>query len=107
MPEARRARLVESYGLTPYDAQVLTAEKQIADYFDKAAKLTKTPKILANWIISELLRELTDANIPIDKSNVTPEFLAEMIELINNKTISGKIAKEVFKFVFKKIADKY
>jgi aspartyl-tRNA(Asn)/glutamyl-tRNA(Gln) amidotransferase subunit B len=100
LPEAKRERFVEEFELTPYDAHVLTIEKAYADYFEKGAKLTKTPKLLANWIISELLRELSDANISIEETKVTPENLAAMIELINNKTISGKIAKTVFAEMF-------
>ena len=100
LPETRRARFIETYALTSFDARVLTAEKSIADFFEKGAKLTKTPKLLANWVISELLRELSDANIDITESKITPKFLVEMIELINDKTISGKIAKTVFSEMF-------
>jgi len=101
LPETKKTRFIEKFGLTPFDAQVLTSEKSIADFFDTGAVLTKTPKLLANWIISELLRELSDANIDIADSKITPKSLADMIELINNKTISGKIAKTVFSEMFK------
>jgi aspartyl-tRNA(Asn)/glutamyl-tRNA(Gln) amidotransferase subunit B len=101
LPEAKKTRFINTYELTPFDARVLTAEKQIADFFEEGAKLTKIPKLLANWIISELLRELSNANIGIENSKITPKFLAEMIELINNKIISGKIAKTVFSEMFK------
>jgi aspartyl-tRNA(Asn)/glutamyl-tRNA(Gln) amidotransferase subunit B len=101
LPEAKKIRFIEAYGLTSFDARVLTSERPIADFFDAGANLTKTPKLLANWIISELLRELSDAKINIYNSKITPKSLAEMIELINNKTISGKIAKTVFSEMFK------
>jgi len=101
LPEAKKARFVEAHALTHFDAQVLTSEKTIADFFDAGVVLTKTPKLLANWIISELLRELSDANIGIADSKITPKSLAEMIELINKKIISGKIAKTVFSEMFK------
>ena len=103
MPESpvdKRTRFVADYGLTPYDADVLTQEQEVADYFDEGAKLTSTPKIMANWIISELLRELSDAGVSIAECKVTPVNFAEMIELINKKTISGKIAKLVFAEMF-------
>ena len=87
--------------MTSFDARVLTSERPIADFFDAGAGLTKTPKLLANWIISELMRELSDAKINITYSKITSKSLAEMIELINNKTISGKIAKTVFSEMFK------
>ena len=100
LPEARRRRFVESCGVTPYDAEVLTAEKPLADYFDEAAKLTKTPKQVANWIISELLRELAAAAASIADCKVKPQSLADLVELVNAGTISGKIAKEVFAEMF-------
>lgn len=99
-PEAKRQRFVDDYDLTPYDAEVLTQEQAIAEYFDAGAKLTSTPKMLANWIISELLRELADAEIEIQECKITPADFAEMLELINKKTISGKIAKQVFAEMF-------
>lgn len=100
LPEAKRDRFVNDFELTPYDAYVLTLEKSVADYFDEGAKATKSPKLLANWIISELLRELSSANISIDECVVKPADLAAMIELINDGTISGKIAKTVFAEMF-------
>jgi len=101
LPEARRQRFVAEYDLTPYDADVLTHEKKVSDYFDRGAGLVKTPKLLANWIISELLRELSDAGITVDECKIKAEQLAAMIQLIENKTISGKIAKTVFAEMFK------
>ena len=101
LPEAKKVRFMEAFGLSQFDAQVLISEKAISDFFDAGAKLTTTPKLLANWIISELLRELSVANIGISDSKITPKSLAEMIDLINKKTISGKIAKTVFSEMFK------
>ena len=101
LPKQKRLRFIEEYSVTEYDAVVLTSDKAIAAYFEKGAKLTKTPKILANWIISELLRELSEAEQTIAEVKITPEHLVKMIELINNKTISGKIAKTVFAEMFK------
>ena len=95
LPEARRERFVNEYDITPYDAHVLTLDKATADYFDVGAKLVKTPKILANWIISELLRELSEAKITIGKCVVTPAMLAEMVGLLEQGSINGKIAKKV------------
>jgi aspartyl-tRNA(Asn)/glutamyl-tRNA(Gln) amidotransferase subunit B len=101
LPESRRQRFVSEYDLTPYDADVLTHEKAVADYFDCGVCKVKTPKLLANWIISELLRELSDADISVNECKIKAEQLAEMIQLIENKTISGKIAKTVFAEMFK------
>jgi aspartyl-tRNA(Asn)/glutamyl-tRNA(Gln) amidotransferase subunit B len=100
LPAAMRERLVSEYGLTEYDAQILTSERNIAKYFETAAKTAMNKKILANWIISELLRELGNAKQDISESNVSPENLAELVNLIEKKTINGKIAKEVFADMF-------
>ena len=100
LPAAMRVRLVADYGLTEYDAQVLTSEKSIAEYFEKAAATAINKKILANWIISELLRELGNAKIDISESKVSPENLAELVNLIEKKVINGKIAKDVFVEMF-------
>jgi aspartyl-tRNA(Asn)/glutamyl-tRNA(Gln) amidotransferase subunit B len=96
LPQARRERFTRDFGLTPYDARVLTAEKSMADYFDAGAKTARNPKLLANWVISELLRELAERNIAIDAAPIPPEHLAELTNLIETGTISGKIAKDVF-----------
>jgi len=100
MPEAMRERFIADYGLTAYDAEVLTADRTVAAWFDKAAKLAKTPKLVANWIGSELLRLLGDSKISIDECKITPETLAELTDLIDSGAISGKIGKEVFAEMF-------
>lgn len=94
LPGKMRERFVEQYALTPYDAKVLTQDKEIASYFETAAKYVKTPKTLANWIISELLRELDSSGLASCKVNA--ENLGGLIALIESGTINGKIAKEVF-----------
>ncbi len=95
-PDLRRNRFVSQFKVTEYDAQVLTQEKPLADYFEAAALQCSNPKAVANWIMSELLRELGVKNIPISESPVAPEQLTELVELIEDNTISGKIAKDVF-----------
>jgi aspartyl-tRNA(Asn)/glutamyl-tRNA(Gln) amidotransferase subunit B len=96
LPEQKRERFVRDYGLTPYDAQILTSEKFLSDYFDGGAKSTKTPKTLANWISTELMRELNDRNISFENNPVPVKYLVELTDLIADGTISGKIAKTVF-----------
>ena len=101
-PQAKRKRFVDEYSIPAYDAEVLTQDKDIADFFDTAAgKNAKSAKLLANWIISELLRELSDAGISIAECMITPDSLAELVALIEKGTISGKIAKTVFAEMFK------
>ena len=94
-----RVRLVES-GLTEYDASVITADRHLAAWFDEAAKSVKTPKLLANWIISELLRELSAASLSIEESPVTPAQIAELVNTVEGGTISGKIGKDVLAEMF-------
>ena len=96
LPLARARRFVEKLGLSEYDAQVLTAEKEVADYFEATAKLVAQAKNASNWIMTELVRELNTNNISVTQSPITPQALGRMIQLIEAGTISGKIAKTVF-----------
>ncbi|MBQ7402873.1 MAG: Asp-tRNA(Asn)/Glu-tRNA(Gln) amidotransferase subunit GatB [Lentisphaeria bacterium] len=100
LPEDRRNRFVNDYSLTPYDAHVLTLEQDISEYFDAAAKSSKAPKLVANWIISELLRLLSEAKITVGECKIKPEMLGEMVNMIDSGAINGKIAKEVFADMF-------
>ncbi|MEM4248353.1 MAG: Asp-tRNA(Asn)/Glu-tRNA(Gln) amidotransferase subunit GatB [Candidatus Nanoarchaeia archaeon] len=100
LPSAKRARFVSDYGITPYDAEILTSDKTLADYFDAGAKKSKNPKQFANWIISELLRELSDRKISPSDNPLPCEYLVELVELVVNGTISGKTAKEIFVEIF-------
>ena len=100
MPDAIRARFIADYGLTAYDAEVLTQDRFVGMWFDAAAKLAKAPKLVANWVISELLRVLGETKCPINDCKITPANLAELTDLIENKTINGKIAKEIFPEMF-------
>ena len=95
-PQQRRERFVADYGITEYDAQVLTDDKALADYYEDAAKDSANPKSVANWIMTELLRGLSDRDLSIAESSVPPGHMTQLIGLIEGKTISGKIAKTVF-----------
>lgn len=96
LPRAKRKRYVESLGLSDYDAGVLTADRETAEFFEAVTKAGGSPKPAANWIGTELLGALNAGKIPIAKSPVTPGQLAALLGLIDNATISGKIAKTVF-----------
>lgn len=96
LPSARKKRFIEHYGLPEYDAIMLTAEKEYADYFEATTKISSNPKSTANWMMTELTRELNQANIEVDKSPVSPAGLAGLLKLIDQGIISGKIAKTVF-----------
>jgi len=96
LPDARRDRFLREYGLPAYDAQVLTSSKALADYFEMAVGFFRKPKVVSNWIMSELLRLLNRDNREIEACLVSPDNLAELLLLIDGGTISGKIAKTVF-----------
>ncbi len=100
LPAALRERFVRDYGLTEYDAGIMTQEKSLSRWFDRAAKQSKSPKLVANWIGSELLRMLGESKSSINECKITPENLVELVELIENKTINGKIGKDIFPEMF-------
>ena len=102
LPEARKARFVRDYKIPEYDASILTSSRELADYYEECVGLYNKPKAIANWIMSELLRELGEKGIGIKECKVPPEHLAEMLALIDKGSISGKMAKEIFVEMFKK-----
>ncbi len=100
LPEAMRKRFEESYQLSAYDAGVMTSDTALAAYFDQAAKLAKQPKLVANWISSELLRLFGETKTTLDNCKITPESLAGLTNLIADGKINGKIGKSVFEEMF-------
>jgi aspartyl-tRNA(Asn)/glutamyl-tRNA(Gln) amidotransferase subunit B len=100
LPDARRRRFVDELGLPAYDADVLTARKDVADYFEAALRVHDNPKALSNWVMGDVLRVVNerhlDAELVIRDWPVTAQHLAEMVRLIDRGAISGKIAKTVF-----------
>src|SRR5262245_1608425 len=104
LPEARRARFIKEYALSDYDAGVLTATRALADFFEETARLSGQPKTAANWVMGDLLRFYKESDVDVkdlSKSPVTPKMLAGMISLVENGTISGKIAKTVMEEMYK------
>jgi aspartyl-tRNA(Asn)/glutamyl-tRNA(Gln) amidotransferase subunit B len=101
LPDAKRERFMRDYALPSYDAQVLTAEKALADYFESVAKATRAaPKIAANWVMGDVTGALNRDGIEIGASRVSAAALAALLDKIAAGTISGKIAKEVFEAVW-------
>ncbi len=94
LPDARRQRFLADFSLSDYDAEILTASRSLADYFEAALRRFDKPKKLANWIGTELLREYGPE--AIDRCPVKPEQLGELLALVDKGTISGKIAKKIF-----------
>ena len=99
LPDQRLTRFKEEYNLPEYDAGVLTSTKEIADYFEDCLKKYNNPKIVSNWIMTEVLRELKGED-DINSFGITPDKLGELLILIEDGTISGKIAKDVFEDMF-------
>jgi aspartyl-tRNA(Asn)/glutamyl-tRNA(Gln) amidotransferase subunit B len=96
LPAARRARFIASLGLSEYDADVLTAERDYADFFEQTVAAGADPKQAANWVQTELLRECGQAGVGPLACRLTPARLAALIGLIDSGLISGKIAKQIF-----------
>ncbi len=95
LPDQKIERFIKEYALSQNDARILTSSIKLADYFEQCVKQFSKPKEVANWIITELLRELEDEE-QIENFPVTPKMLAELLTLIDNGTISRKIAKDIF-----------
>jgi aspartyl-tRNA(Asn)/glutamyl-tRNA(Gln) amidotransferase subunit B len=100
LPKAKRARFVEQYGVSPYDAGVLANDLDLARYFEAAARDARKPKIVANWILNDLQNALSNAGKTIEDCPIPPEALDELVNLIDSGRISGKQAKEVFAEMF-------
>jgi len=102
LPRARRQRFVTQYGLPAYDADLLTQSRALAEYFEAAVREFPNAKVVSNWIMSELLRQLpADDERAIAASPISPARLAGLLRLIDDATISGKIAKAVFEKMFR------
>lgn len=100
LPAARRERFIADYGISAENAAFLTATRNLADFFDEAAQLSSEPSACANWIMGDISRLLNAAEVDIHDAKVTPAHLSELIQLINDATISGKIAKSVLDDAF-------
>ena len=101
LPENKKNRYKEQYGLSEYDANGLTENFLFAKFFEDSMQLFDKPKLLANWILGDVSSKLNQANITLKDSLVSPKHLVELLKRIEDKTISNKIAKEVFEEIFK------
>ena len=100
LPEAKRARFVSEYGITPYHAEILTATPALAKFFEDAVHAKAPGKAAANWMQTELLRRLNDSGKKIDESPVSASSLAALIMLVETKEIMAGVAKKVFEKMF-------
>jgi len=101
LPADKRERFVRDYGIPEYDIKILTSTKAMADYFEEVVRLFPEPKIVSNWMMGDLLRELKKDGREIDQCLITPSHLAEMLSMIKTGVISGKIAKDVFEEMYR------
>ena len=100
LPEAKRARLMEEYKITAYDAEVLATGKALANYFEQASKTGASGKNVANWMQTELLRRLNDSGKQIEESSVSAVALGELVKLVESGHITAAIGKKVFATMF-------
>ncbi|MFM8858595.1 MAG: Asp-tRNA(Asn)/Glu-tRNA(Gln) amidotransferase GatCAB subunit B, partial [Methylocystis sp.] len=104
LPDAKRARFIEQYGLPPYDAGVLVMERVSADFFEQTAK-GRDAKLAANWVINELFGRLNKEGLDVAQSPVSAAALGAIVDLISSNVISGKIAKDLFEIVWSEGGD--
>ena len=96
MPTQKKIRFVSEFNLSEYDADLLAADKDLANFFEAVVKVSNSPKLSANWIMGELSAELNNENLSVNESKITSNQLGQLILRIEDGTISGKIAKEIF-----------
>jgi aspartyl-tRNA(Asn)/glutamyl-tRNA(Gln) amidotransferase subunit B len=101
LPIQKRERFVKEYQIPEYDAEILTSTKPLSLFFEEATRLFPEPKTVSNWMMGDLLRELKRDEREIDQCQVKPQHLAEMLSMIKEGTISGKIAKDVFEEMYR------
>lgn len=99
LPDEKKLRFVQVYGLPDYDASVLTMDEFVADFFESCVKLTGKPKETSNWIMTEMLREMKD--LENEELKIKPEHIAELIKMVDQGEISIKTAKEIFPEMFR------
>lgn len=98
LPDAKKQRFIKDMGLTAYDADVLCENKEVADFFEKAAKESDGKKV-ANWIMGDFFAMLNRLHVTLENSPISPENIGKLVNLINSDVISGKIAKDVFEMM--------
>ncbi len=101
LPDQKKERFVKDYKIPEYDAEILTSTKAMANYFEESVHLFSEPKTVSNWMMGDLLRELKKDEREIHECPVTPKHLADMLSMIKDGTISGKIAKDVFEEMYR------
>ena len=101
LPVEKMERFMSQYGLPRYDAEILTGERALADYFEETVLFFPEPKTVSNWVMSELLRELKEGDASPKDAPFGPQQLGELLQLVKDEVISGKIGKEIFPEIYK------
>ena len=96
LPDQKKERFIRDYRIPEYDAEILTSTKALANYYEECVRLFPDSKTVSNWMMGDLLRALKQDEREVDQCPVTPQHLAGMLLMVQEGTISGKIAKEVF-----------
>jgi aspartyl-tRNA(Asn)/glutamyl-tRNA(Gln) amidotransferase subunit B len=96
LPDAKRSRFMRDYGLSVYEAGILTASRELADYYEDAVRVAGDPKLCANWVLGDLAGALNKSGLDITQSRVSPKELGGLLRRIQDHTLSGKLAKQVF-----------
>lgn len=102
LPQKKAERFLRDFGLPLYDVEILCSDKKLADYFEETVRLYPEPKTVSNWIMTELLRELKETNLPLDRIPFSPAMLAELLLLVKEGKISMKMAKDFFPQLFRR-----
>ncbi len=105
LPEARKKRLASEYGLPDYDCEVLVADRAVADFFEAAARLSRNPKAVSNWIMTELLRHLGEEEADLRRLPLTPQALAELVALVDEHVVNMPTAKQIFALLLERGGD--
>ncbi len=100
LPDARKKRYIDAFGLPPYDADVITSSKKLSDFYEDCMGYYHDPKAVSNWVMVEMLGLINETGVEIEDIKFTPKQLAGLLTLIDKGTISGKMAKDVFKEMF-------
>lgn len=95
LPEERKERFIREFALSQYDAEFLTTSKELTDFFESTERIIHSPKTISNWLMGDISKFLNEHNISIGDTKISPQHIAKMIELMENGTISGKIAKSL------------
>jgi len=90
LPDVKKARFMEEYGLPAYDAEIITGSRPLAEFFEACVKIFPKPKMVSNWVMTEVLRELNRENKEIHETKLTPELLAELLKLVDKNVISTR-----------------